>query len=134
MWRCTVSVSPNVLPLKGCVTPCKLGNVRACEKNITSMKRRRNFTKQHGVTFLPIYTLSPFYQTTRSHSSTKLHAVSPNKLHSHSYQTTRCLSYQTTHSLPPNYTLSLLPNYTLSLLPNYRVTPTKLHAVSPTKL
>ena len=76
------------------------------------MKRRRNFTKLHVVTFLPIYTLSPFYQTTNSHFSTKLHTV----------------------TLQPIYTLSLLPNHTQSLLPKYTVTPTKLQTVSPTKL
>ena len=76
------------------------------------MKRRRNFTKQHGVTFLPIYTLSPFYQTTSSHSSTKIHAVTPTQLHA--FTPTKI------HAVTPTKLNA--------------VTPTKLHAVSPTKL
>ena len=33
VWRYTVSPSAGFLPLKGCMTPCRLTNLPTCQKN-----------------------------------------------------------------------------------------------------
>ena len=119
MWRCPVSRSAGLLPLNGCVTPCRLGNLPGCQNNTPSLQRRKTFTILQVVTRLPNYTQSLFYQTTRSHSSTTLHAATL-------YPTTR------SHSSTKLHAVTLLPNYAQSLFyqTTRRHSSTKLHAVT----
>ena len=100
------------------------------------------------IKYLPFYTCQHFYRTARSHSSTKLHAVSllPNYTQSLLPNTNiHSATILNGFTLLQNYRQSLfyqtarthsLPNYTQSLY--YQTTPshssTKLAAVSPTKI
>ena len=147
MWRWPVSRSAGFLPLKGCVTPCMIVNLPSCQKNNSSLQRRKTFTVLKVVTLLPNYTQSLLpnytqsisYETKRSHSPTKLHAITllPNYTQSLSCQTTR------SHSSTKLHAVTLLPNYTHhsyqttlrhSSTKLRAVTPIKLRAVTPTKL
>jgi hypothetical protein len=92
-----VSQSAGFLPLKVCVTQCRLANLPTCRKNTPSPKSHRIFTILRVLTLIPNNTQYLYYQTTHSHFSTKLHTVTSAKLQA-----------------------AFLPNYTQSFLPNYR--------------